>query len=60
MAVGPPTGTFPFHEGTRQHLAKLPEAAQESTTQTEVGVSISGHIDRILLPVTDTIMQCQI
>ena len=60
MAVGPPTGAFAFYDGARQHLAKLPETAYEPTTQLEVGVRIRGHIDRILLLVTDTIIQCQI
>ena len=45
MAVGPPTGTFAFYNGARQHLAKLPETAYEPATQLEVGVRISSHSD---------------
>ena len=46
--IGPPTGSFAFYYGARQHFAKLPETAYEPTTQLEVGVRISSHNDRIL------------
>jgi hypothetical protein len=43
--VGPPTGTFAFYDGARQHLAKLPKTAYEPATQLDVGVRISSHSD---------------